>query len=109
MNKNLTEREQRELEEWDLLHGHDVWEWEHGGGWSVMTHDVAKAQDWVYMSLLRDLGDNEQALDHLPYGEALSRAVRLWVNPKKLEQDFPVEQGHRFWWFGRVPIMLITY
>lgn len=105
-----TPDQQRELKAadlWDLSQqdGPTVWEWEDGGGFSVLTHNTAEAQDLIYKRLLVDLRDFDAVLDALPSGKELSSARRLWVNPKKFE-----EQGHKHhWWFGRRPIMLISY
>jgi hypothetical protein len=97
-----------EAADWQLHHPNEVWEWENGEGFTVLgTHDSDEALTRVRYHLLTTLGSMNEVLGALPYRHSFSEARRLWVNPKRYEDDFPAEQGHKHWWFGRQRIMLI--
>lgn len=97
-----------EAADWNLYHPNEVREWQDGDGFTVLgTHDSDEALTRVRYYLLTSLGSMDAMLGALPYRRSFSEARRLWVNPKRYEDDFPAEQGHKHWWFGRQRIMLI--
>ena len=90
-----------------------AWEWEDGGGYTIWgTHSAVKAERAMRAYCRDEIGfgaiETEEALPPLA---DIRRGTKVWLPRRYREiEGWPAHsEMPRFWWFGRVPVRLVSF